>query len=65
LLYQEDGQAKPEPLGLEYKNEEYEFDYYLIEVTWKDGITFNDYTKETDLLYVVVNAKQPLPKEQD
>lgn len=65
LLYQEDGQAKPEPLGLEYKNEEYEFDYYLIEVTWKDGISFNDYTKETDLLYVVVNAKQPLPKEQD
>lgn len=65
LLYQEDGQSSPEPLGLEYKNEEYEFDYYLIEISWKDGITFNDYTKETDLLYVVVNAKQPLPKEQD
>lgn len=65
LLYQEDGQADPQPLGLEYKDEEYEFDYYLIEISWQDGITFSDYTKETDLLYVVVNAKQPLPKEQE
>lgn len=64
LLYQEDGQADPQPLGLEYKDDEYEFDYYLIEISWQDGITFSDYTKETDLLYVVVNAKQPLPKEQ-
>lgn len=64
LLYQEDGQTVPQPLGLEYKDEEYEFDYYLIEISWQAGITFNDFTKETDLLYVVVNAKQPLPKEQ-
>ena len=65
LLYQEDGQAEPQPLGLEYKDNKYEFDYYLIEISWQDGINFSDYTEETDLLYVVVNAKQPLPKEQE
>lgn len=64
LLYQEDGQAVPQPMGLEYKDGKYEFDYYLIEISWKDGVNFTDYTKETDLLYVVVNAKQPKPKEQ-
>lgn len=62
LLYQEDGQSKP--LGLEYKDNTYEYDYYLIEISWKDGVKFTDYTKETDLIYVVVNAKQPKPKEQ-
>lgn len=64
LLYQEDGQTVPQPMGLEYKDGEYEFDYYLIEMSWKDGVNFTDYTKETDLIYVVVNAKQPKPKEQ-
>lgn len=64
LLYQYDGQAESQPLGLEYKDDTYEFDYYLIEISWKDGVIFNDYTKETDLLYVVVNAKQPEPKAQ-
>jgi hypothetical protein len=64
LLYQYDGESEPQPMGLEYKDGQYEFDYYLIEISWKDGIVFNDYTKETDLLYVVVNAKQPEPKAQ-
>lgn len=61
LLYQYDGQKESQPLGLEYKNGQYEYDYYLIEINWKDDVNFNDYTKETDLLYVVVNAKQPKP----
>lgn len=65
LLYKEDGQADPQPLGLEYKDGKYEFDYYLIEMSWKDDVKFTDYTKETDLIYVVVNAKQPKPKEQN
>lgn len=37
--------------------------YYLIELSWKDGIQFADYLKETDLMYVIVNAKQLEPKE--
>ncbi len=64
LLYQYDGQSEPKQMGLEYKDNTYEFDYYLIEITWKDGVMFSDYTKETDLIYVVVNAKQPEPKKQ-
>lgn len=42
----------------------YEYDYYLIEVKWKDISDFDDYKKETDLVYVVVNAKQPRPVEK-
>lgn len=37
--------------------------YYLIELSWKDGIQFADYLKETDLMYVIVNAKQLEPKK--
>lgn len=40
---------------------EYEFDYYLIEINWDDIDDFDSYRKETDLVYVVVNAKQPRP----
>lgn len=43
------------------KDQKYEFDYYLIEVEWDDISNFDDYKKETDLVYVVVNAKQPRP----
>lgn len=57
-LYQYDGNGKE--LALKYDNE-YEYDYYLIEIGWQDGVNFSEYTKETDLLYVVVNAKQPKP----
>lgn len=42
----------------------YEYDYYLVEVTWKDISNFDDYKKETDLVYVVVNAKQPRPVDK-
>ena len=41
---------------------QYEYDYYLIEMSWKDGASFP--AKETDLLYVVVNAKQPEPTKE-
>ena len=65
LLYQKDNDGNP--LQLEYKYQEetltyaYEFDYYLVEIEWQSGITFSDYTKETDLVYVVVDAKQVEP----
>lgn len=62
-LYKEDSSGNP--LHLTYKNDTYEFDYYMIEISWKDNIKFADYTKETDLLYVVVNAKQPEPIKQE
>ena len=42
----------------------YEYDYYLIEVTWKNITNFDVYKKETDMVYVVVNAKQPRPIEE-
>ena len=68
ILYQYDSQNVA--MGLEYKydddgNAQYEFDYYLVEISWQADVTFNDYTKETDLVYVVVNAKQPEPIAQD
>lgn len=42
----------------------YDMDYYLIEITWQDGINFEDYNKETDLCYVIVKALQPKPEEK-
>lgn len=44
---------------------DYELDYYLIEITWQEGITFSDYSKETDLFYVIVKALQPRPGEKE
>lgn len=51
-------------MKLAYSNGNYEYDYYLIEITWQDIDNFDDYKKETDLVYVVVNAKQPRPVEE-
>ncbi len=51
-------------MKLAYNNGTYEYDYYLIEVTWQDISDFDAYKKETDLVYVVVNAKQPRPTER-
>ncbi len=42
----------------------YEMDYYLIEMEWKDGIEFSNFIKETDLIYVIVDAVQPEPEAQ-
>lgn len=41
----------------------FDLDYYMIEIQWKDGIQFSDYLKETDLVYVIVNAMQLEPEE--
>lgn len=41
----------------------YEMDYYLIEIEWKEDITFQNFIKETDLVYVIVDAVQPKPEE--
>lgn len=43
----------------------FDLDYYLIEIKWQDGIIFSDYLKETDLVYVIVMAKQLEPKESE
>lgn len=53
-----------EDMKLAYSNGTYEYDYYLIEVTWQDISDFDVYKKETDLVYVMVNAKQPRPTEK-
>ncbi|MGN0341733.1 MAG: hypothetical protein ACI4DO_02975 [Roseburia sp.] len=42
----------------------YDKDFYLIEISWMDGIDFSNYTKETDLVEVIVKALQPRPSEQ-
>lgn len=42
----------------------YDKDFYLIEISWKDGIDFSNYTKETDLVDVIVRALQPKPSEK-
>ncbi|MCI6498473.1 hypothetical protein ACTNBM_06715 [Lachnospiraceae bacterium HCP1S3_C3] len=66
LLYQYDSNGVQ--MGLEYKDngtdKKYEFDYYLVEISWEKNVNFSEYTKETDLLYVIVNAKQPKPVTQ-
>lgn len=44
----------------------YEYDYYLVEINWKDDVTnFGKYLKETDLVYVIVKALQPKPEEKE
>ena len=53
-------------MELEYKagangEGKYEYDYYLIEIDWDKDINFDSYRKETDMVFVVVNAKQPRP----
>lgn len=44
-------------------NVQFDLDYYMIELEWEDGIQFSDYLKETDLIYVLVNAMQLEPEE--
>lgn len=51
-------------MELAYRGGQYEYDYYLIEIKWRDIDDFDAYKKETDLVYVVVNAKQPVPVEE-
>lgn len=40
----------------------YDKDFYLIEISWKENIDFSKYTKETDLVEVIVKALQPRPE---
>lgn len=51
-------------MKLAYNNGAYEYDYYLIEMKWNAISDFDEYKKETDIVYVVVNAKQPRPTEK-
>lgn len=65
LLYQSDTDRDALQLVYTYDEEtgtsNYEYDYYLVEIKWKPDIIFANYSKETDLVYVVVNAKQVMP----
>lgn len=42
----------------------FDLDYYMIEIEWQNDISFADYLKETDLIYVMVKALQLEPEEQ-
>ena len=68
-VYKQDSNGVNLGLTYEYDTENnienYEYDYYLIEISWQDEeMKFSKYTKETDMLYVIANSKQPQPKEQ-
>lgn len=62
-LYSRDSNG--DDLHLVYSEDKYDYNYYLIEVNWKDETSFEKSLKETDVNYVVVNAKQPKPVEED
>lgn len=44
-------------------NVDFDLDYFMVELTWQEGIQFSDYLKETDLVYIIVNAMQLEPEE--
>lgn len=66
-LYLQDSARENLALKTEVKGvtTSYEMDYYLIEMEWKEGIVFQDFIKETDLVYVIVNAVQPEPAVEE
>jgi hypothetical protein len=61
-LYSRDSSGNA--LHLSYSGGSYDYDYYLIEIDWKDETSFEKSLKETDVNYVVVNAMQPKPVEE-
>lgn len=61
-LYSKDSNGNA--LHLSYSGGSYDYDYYLIEIDWKDETSFEKSLKETDVNYVVVNAMQPKPVEE-
>lgn len=67
-VYALDANGKFMQLKTSYNGSEsiYEYDYYLVEINWKDGVrNFGKYLKETDLVYVIVKAVQPKPEEKE
>lgn len=49
---------------LSLNDETKQYNYYLIEISWQDGIDFSSYTKETDLVYLIAKAGVPRPVEK-
>ena len=67
-IYRTDANGKDMQLKTTYSGNTptFEYDYYLIEINWKEGVTnFTDYLKETDLVYVSVKAGQPKPAQKN
>ena len=64
-VYDKNGTSNFELKTTVGENGEVSFDlnYYLIELSWQNDISFPDYLKETDLMYVMVNAMQLEPQE--
>lgn len=54
-----------ENFKLSLSDENNRYNYYLIEISWKDGIDFSSYTKETDLVYLITKAGVPRPVEKN
>lgn len=51
-------------LSYEALNAQYDYNYFMIEINWNDDAEFIENSKETDLLYVIVNAMQLKPEEE-
>ena len=51
-------------LTYEADSKQYDYNYFMIEISWKEGAEFSENSKETDLLYVIVNAMQLRPEKE-
>lgn len=67
-----DAEGNPMPLKLEAGVDEkgdtiFDSQYFMIEIDWEDGaaVEFEKYEKETDMIYLLVEALQPEPKKQE
>lgn len=60
--YDSDGASLRLKTKVENLTTSYELDYYLIEMEWAEELVFQDFIKETDLVYVIVDAVQPEPQ---
>ncbi len=55
-----------EPLHLSSDEEGERAQYFVMEIKWQDGITsYQDYEKETDMIYLMVEALQPKPEKMN
>lgn len=51
-------------LSYEAANAQYDYNYFMIEINWDEDAEFIENSRETDLLYVIVNAMQLKPEEK-
>ncbi len=50
--------------GDEAGNPTFDSQFFLLEIKWQDGAEFEKYKKETDMIYLLVEALQPQPQKK-